>query len=199
MQDILAIEREMTRLRGEIERIEGEKRFLEDRVSLATIDVELSRREGVLLSPETKIYPGPRFAALTLFGSQGRQRTRFGGGVAMHLGVPRMSLELDVFDDVDATADKPREPYAVLATFGGAMYSDFLGRGHRRFLNPFIGFRAGYGYLDYHAFAAQAEIGVELVKHKYFLVDIGARATAFLGKDDVDAGVVSALSAVFAF
>ena len=199
MEEILAIEREMTRLRGEIERIEGEKRFLEDRVALATIDVSLSRREGALLSPKTKIYPGPRLALLTLFGSQGRQRNRLGGGVVMHVGIPRVSLELDVFDDVDAHDGKPREPYAVLATIGGAMYSDFLGRGERRFLNPYIGFRGGYGYLDYHAFAAQAEIGVELVKHTYFLVDVSARATAFLGKDDVDAGLVSGLSAVFAF
>lgn len=199
MEEILAIEREMTRLRGEIERIEGEKRFLEDRVALATLDVSLSRREGVLLSPKTKIYPGPRLAVLTLFGSQGRQRNRLGGGVAMHVGVPRVSLELDIFDDVDAEPGKPREPYAVLATFGGAMYSDFLGRGERRFLNPYIGFRGGYGYLDYHAFAVQAEVGLELFKHTYFLIDASARATAFLGKDDVDAGVVSALSAVFAF
>lgn len=199
MQDILAIEREMTRLRGEIERIEGEKRFLEDRVALATIDVELARRQGVLLSPETKIYPGPRLAALTLFGSQDRQRTRFGGGAVMHIGAPRVSLELDVFDDVDATDDRPRESYAVIATFGAAMYSDFLGRGERAFLNPYIGFRGGYGYLDYHAFVAQAEVGVELFKHTYVLVDLSARATAFLGKDDVDAGVVNALSAVFAF
>ncbi|HUS67020.1 MAG TPA: DUF4349 domain-containing protein [Kofleriaceae bacterium] len=199
MEEILAIEREMTRLRGEIERIEGEKRFLEDRVALATIDVSLSRREGVLLSPKTKIYPGPRLALLTLFGSQGRQRNRLGGGVAMHVGIPRVSLELDIFDDVDAEPGKPREPYAVLATFGGAMYSDFLGRGQRAFLNPYIGFRGGYGYLDYHAFAVQAEVGLELFKHTYFLIDASARATAFLGKDDVDAGVVSALSAVFAF
>jgi hypothetical protein len=199
MEEILAIEREMTRLRGEIERIEGEKRFLEDRVSLATIDVELARREGVLLSPKTKVYPGPTLALLTLFGSQGRERNRLGGGVVMHVGIPRVSLELDVFDDVDAEPGKPREPYAVLATFGGAMYSDFLGRGERRFLNPYIGFRGGYGYLDYHAFAVQAEVGLELFKHTYFLIDASARATAFLGKDDVDAGVVSALSAVFAF
>lgn len=199
MKDILEIEKEMTRLRGEIERIKGEKRFLEDRVSLATVNVELSRRAGAVMSPRAKIYPGPRFAVLTLFGAGDRQQTRLGGGVAMHIAMPRLTLELDVFNDVEAEAGKPRESYAVLATWGGAMYSDFLGRGEREMFNPYIGFRAGYGYLDYHSFVVQGDVGLELYKQKHLLIDANVRATAFLGEDEVDAGLVSGLSAVFAF
>ena len=199
MKDILEIEKEMTRLRGEIERIKGEKRFLEDRVSLATLNVELSRADGAVMSPRAKIFPGPRFALLTLFAPDGRARNRIGGGVAMHIVIPRISIELDVFDDVEASGDQPREGHAVLATYGAAMYSDFLGRGKRDFLNPYIGFRAGYGYLDYHAFVLQGEIGVELFKHKHMLVDANVRATGLLGEDDVDAGLVSGAAAVFAF
>jgi hypothetical protein len=199
MQDILGVEREMTRLRGEIERIKGEKRFLEDRVAFATLDVSVGRREGAVMSPRTKVYPGPRLAALTLFDPEGRVRTRLGGGVAMHILVPRLTLEIDVFDDVTATADRPAENHFVLATYGAAMYSDFLGRGRRRFLNPYLGFRAGYAHLDYHAFAAQAEAGIELFKHKYLMVDANVRATALIGDDQVDAGLVSGASIVFAF
>jgi hypothetical protein len=199
MKDILEIEKEMTRLRGEIERIKGEKRFLEDRVSLATVSVELSRRAGAVMSPKAKIYPGPRFAVLTLFGAGDRQTNRIGGGVAMHIAIPRLTLELDVFDDVDSTADHPRESHAAIATWGGAMYSDFLGRGEREFLNPYIGFRAGYGYLDYHAFVLQGEVGLELYKQTHMLIDANVRATGFLGEDDVDAGLVTGASAVFAF
>ena len=199
MKDILEIEKELTRLRGEIERIKGEKRFLEDRVALATVNVGLSRRAGAVLSPKAKIYPGPRFAVLTLFGAGDRQQNRLGGGVAMHIAIPRLTLELDIFDDVDSSADHPRESHAVIATWGGAIYSDFLGRGEREFLNPYIGFRAGYGYLDYHAFALQAEVGLELYKQKHMLIDANVRATGFIGEDDADAGLVSGASAVFAF
>lgn len=198
MQDILGVEREMTRLRGEIERIKGEKRFLEDRVAFATLDVQVSRRDGAVMSPRTKFYPGPRLAALTLFAPDGRKQTRLGGGVALHIVVPRLTLEIDVFDDVEATADHAAEGHAVIATYGGSFYSDHLGRGRRRFLNPYIGFRLGYGYLDYHAFAAQAEIGVELFKHEHVMVDAGVRATGLFG-EEVDAGLVSGASVVFAF
>ena len=199
MKDILEIEKEMTRLRGEIERIKGEKRFLEDRVALATVNVELTRRHGAVMSPRAKIYPGPRLAVLTLFGAGDRQQNRLGGGVVMHIAVPRLTVELDVFDDVDSTEDHPRESHAVLATWGGAMYSDFLGRGERELFNPYIGFRAGYGYLDYHAFVLQGEVGLELYKQTHLLIDASVRATGFLGEDEVDAGLVSGMSAVFAF
>ncbi len=199
MKDILEIEKELTRLRGEIERIKGEKRFLEDRVALATVNVSLSRRAGVVMSPKAKIYPGPRFAVLTLFGAGERQTTRLGGGVVMHIAVPRLTLELDIFDDVDSSADHRHESHAVIATWGGAIYSDFLGRGEREFLNPYIGFRAGYAYLDYHAFALEAEVGVELYKQKHMLIDANVRAAGFLGEDEFDSGLVTGASAVFAF
>ena len=199
MQDILGVEREMSRLRGEIDRIKGEKRWLEDRVAFATLDVQVSRRDGAVMGPRTKVYPGPRLAALTLFDPDGRMRTRLGGGFAMHIVIPRITLEIDVFDDVEASADHAAEGHAVLATYGAAMYSDFLGRGKRRFLNPYLGFRLGYGYLDYNAFAVQGELGVELFKHEYVMVDASVRATGLFGADDVDAGLVSGASIVFAF
>jgi len=199
MKDILEIEKEMTRLRGEIERIKGEKRFLEDRVALATVSVELRRKNGAVLSPKAKIYPGPRLALLTLFDAGGRKQNRLGGGLVMHIVVPRLTFQLDIFDDVDATSEHAHESHAVLATYGAAMYSDFLGRGEREFLNPYIGFRAGYGWLDYHAFVLQGEFGLELYKQTHMLIDASVQATGFLGEDNVDAGLVSAVSAVFAF
>jgi Domain of unknown function (DUF4349) len=199
MQDILGVEKEMTRLRGEIERIKGERRWLQDRVAFATLDVGVRRREGAVMSPRTKVYPGPRLAALTLFDPDGRQRTRLGAGFAMHIVIPRITLEIDVFEGIEASGDRPAEDTSVLATYGAAMYSDFLGRGRRRFLNPYLGFRVGYGHLGYHAFALQGEAGVELFKHKYVMVDAGVRATALFGSDDVDAGLVSGGSIVFAF
>ena len=40
VEDILAVERELSRVREQIERMEGRRRFLQDRVSLSTIDVD---------------------------------------------------------------------------------------------------------------------------------------------------------------
>ena len=192
MKDILAIEKEMTRLRGEIERIKGAKRFLEYRVSMATLDINLRRRDGVILGrAEAKFYPGARLSTLWLLDPDGREATRFGGGAVVHV-IPRLTFELDVFKSTET------ESTAVIATFGGALYSDFLGRGKRRFLNPYLGVRLGYGNLDGSAFVFAGGGGVELFKHEYFLLDAGVNFVGFVRKQ-FDATVSGSLSAVVAF
>ena len=195
MQEILAIEQEMTRLRGEIERIKGEKRFLEHRVALATLTIEIRQREDVVFlgeDAEPKLYPGPRLSMLYLLDADGRTAMRLGGGAAVHV-YSRLNLELDVFTDPDDTGN------AVLATMGGDIYSDFLGRGRRRFLNPYLGLRAGFGYLDRPTFAFGAGAGVELYKHEYVMVDLNVRAMGMAGKGGLDTAVVSGATVVFAF
>jgi hypothetical protein len=198
MKQVLAIEKEMTRLRGQIESIKGSRRYLKDRVALATLDIGLSRRKGAVFGPKAKVYPGPRFSTLTLLDANGRQRLRLGGGLQLRFpdkpNAPRGSLELDVFDKGDDAGSKT----AVLVTMGAAAYSDFLGRGQRRWLNPYLGFRMGYGYLDDHHFVAGLGGGVELFKHKYVLVDANVRAMLFI-RDSLEPTVVTGLSAVFAF
>ncbi len=193
MQEILEIEREMARLRGEIERIKGEQRFLRDRVSLATIDIRLSREAGVELSPTAKIYPGLRLSSLILLRPGNRERLRLGGGGVVHLGIPRVTLELDAF----ATADGETDP-SFIATFGGSMYSDFLGRGKRKMFNPYVGLRAGYAYLDGSHFTAATDVGVELYKTKHVMLDANVRTHVFVG-ESADVAIVPSLSAVFAF
>lgn len=193
MQDILAIEREMQRLRGEIERIKGEKRYLEHRVAYATVDITLRRPADdvvVLGRAKAKLYPGARASMLYLFDPDGREQTRIGGGVVVHT-IPRLTLELDVFEEEGGDN-------AVLATFGGAMYSDFLGRGRNRFLNPYLGLRVGYAYLGDSAFAFGAGGGVELFKHKYVLIDAGVNVYGFAGEEFTSAMVASG-SLVVAF
>jgi hypothetical protein len=195
MQEILAIEQEMTRLRGEIERLKGEKRFLEHQVAQATLTILLRQREDAVFlgqRSEPKLYPGPRLSSLYLFDADGRTRLRLGGGAAVHL-YERWNLELDVFADPDDTGN------AVLATMGGDIYSDFLGRGRRRFLNPYLGMRLGIGYLDRTSFAFGASAGVELFKHEYVLVDLNVRAMGLAGKGGLDTALVSGAAVVFAF
>jgi len=198
MQDILSIEREMTRLRGEIETIKGEKRFLEDRVALATLNLSFSSREGAVFGAKAKLHLGPRFASLILIDPEGRQRTRLGGGFSLQFGPAPVTLDLDVFEESsESTGADPTN--AVVATFGSYLYSDFLGRGQRTFLNPHIGFRMGYGYLGGSSFVLQGEAGVELLKTSYALVDASARITGFIDTDGADTAVIAGATALFAF
>ncbi len=182
MADILAIEKELTRIRGEIEGIKGSKRFLEDRVALATLDVSLRRRDGAVTIAKAKFYPGARASTLVLFQPAGRARTRVGAGIVLHTVMRTASLELDLFEAEPAAAGGEARA-AVLATVGFATYSDFLGRGERRFLNPFLGMRLGYGYLDRSRFVIQAEAGLELFKHRHFVIEASARGTGLIAKD----------------
>jgi hypothetical protein len=199
MADVLAIENEMTRLRGEVEALEGEQRYLRDRVAQATITVTLVRRDGEVEVhvTEAKLYPGARFAMLTLLDPGQRPRTRLGVGVVAHSVLRTMSFEVDLFTS-EREAPGADAHRAVIATLGGAGYSDFLGRGQRRFGNPYLGFRAGYAYLDRSLFAIQGEAGVELVKGRHGVIDLGVRATGLIGKK-ADVALVTGLGAAVAF
>jgi len=197
MNDILAIEKELTRIRGAIEAIKGSQRFLQDRVALATLDISLTRRDGAVTIARAKFYPGARVSTLVLLDPEGRQRTRVGGSLVLHTVMRSASLELDVFapePDAAGGDDKP----AVIATFGGAAYSDFLGRGRRRILNPYLGLRLGYGYLDGSRFALQAEAGLELFKHRHLVIDASVRATGLIGSR-TDGALVGGAGLVVAF
>jgi hypothetical protein len=200
MQDVLAIEREMTRLRGEIESIKGQAQFLKDKVALATLEVTITRKSGAVRIASAKAYPGARVSTLLLLSPDGRPQSRLGAGFVLHTIFRAMTLEIDLYQrehgpEAAATDDKSM---AVLATYGGAFYSDFLGHGERSFLNPYLGFRLGYGYLDSHRFVAQAEAGVELWKTPRFSIDVNARATGLIGSRS-DAAAVLGASAALAF
>jgi Domain of unknown function (DUF4349) len=198
MTEILQVEQELTRLRGQIEQIEGEQRFLKDRVALATLDIALSRRAGATSLAQAKLYPGARAAALVLLDPGGKPRVRLGGGVVMHPVLRVNSLEIDLFEQA-TNADGTRTSSAVIATTGGAAYSDFLGHGQRAWGNPYLGGRLGYGYLDgSHRFVVQGEFGVELYKQRFVVVDANVRITGLIGQT-TDLGLVFGGGATFAF
>lgn len=197
MTDVLAIEKEMTRVRGEIETIKGNQRYLQDRVGLATLDISLSRRDGAVTLARAKFYPGVRATSLFLLDPEGRQRSRVGVGIVLHTVMRSASLEVDVFESAPAAPGADPKA-AVIASFGGAAYSDFLGRGQRRYFNPYLGLRLGYGYLDGSRFVVQAEAGLELFKHKHLVVDANVRGTGFIASE-TDGAVIAGAGAVVAF
>ncbi len=197
IEDVLRVEQEMTRIRGQIEQLEGDQRFLKDRVALATLDVAMSRRAGAVSFATAKAYPGARAAALVLLDPGTRPRTRLGGGLVVHTFLRAMSLELDLFQK-EPDASGAASHAAALVTLGGAIYSDFLGYGQRRTLNPYLGLRVGYGYLDDHRFVAQGEAGVELWKSRNAMVDANLRMTGLIG-NGTDLALVAGVGAVIAF
>jgi hypothetical protein len=185
MKELLELEKEMTRVRGQIERIKGEQRWLLDRVAYSTITLTLKREGGPIeFAPHARIRPGVHLATLSLLDpdadAMNRPRSRVGGGVSIY--VRRFfTLDLDVFPA------KGGDSRAVIGTIGGALYSSFLGGGRRRFGNPYLGLRGGYGYLSGEQCGVLGgELGIELFKHKYLQVEVAARAVAFLRDDHTD-------------
>ena len=182
LAELLDVEKEMTRVRGEIERVEGEQRFVADRVEFATINLTLTHEGGPVELAHARVYPGARLASLVLLDPGMRATTRLGGGASL-----RVSRYLTF--DVELFPRDNGDSRAVLASLGTALYSDYFGGGRRRFGNPFLGGRVGYGYLSGRSgvlFAA--ELGVELYRHPMLLVEAEARAFAIAVDPTTEAG-----------
>ena len=181
VKELLEIEKEMTRVRGDIERVKGEQRWLADRVELATVTLTITREGGPIdPRPHARLYPGPRLSVLSLLDPDGRPRTRVGGGASVQVN-RHFTLDLDVFPRKDG------ESRAAIATLGTALYSGYLGGGRRRFGNPYLGVRLGYGYLSGEgSVALAAELGLELVRHRYLVVEAAVRTVAFFREERTD-------------
>jgi hypothetical protein len=175
IDEVLHIEQEMTRVRTQIEQLKGALRFMDDTVSFSTIDIRLTGTRPIPHLVEEKFHIGGRLDALTLTDPAGREGTRWGGGAVLMFN-RSFSFDLDGFSSVR------EEGPTVLATLGGAAYTDFLGGGTRKVGNPYLGVRMGYARLDHNdLFLLSAEVGVEIVHFKYLIAEAFIRPTALLG------------------
>lgn len=171
LADVLNVEREMTRVRGEIEQLEGQHRYLADRAALATLNISISPRGQVPVGePSEKFIVMARGLALHFLDEGVRHQNRLGTGVALLWG-RRFDLALDILPG------RGLDDRSILLNIGGGFYSDFLGAGRRRFGNPFLGLRVGAGSLNNRSTLLYgAEVGVEIVRLKYLLADVTGRA-----------------------
>jgi hypothetical protein len=112
---------------------------------------------------------------------QGRAN-RIGGGVAVGGRSPVSSFE--VMGYAGAAMD---ERAAVTVTLGIGSYSKAFGAGNRSAMNPYVGARLGYAYLDASYLAVAAELGVELVKQRGVLWTVSARPMGLLGDSSLGA------------
>ncbi len=180
LKDVLEVERELTRVRGEIERIEGEHRLLGDRIARATLTVRVLPKRGahppdIHVEPELKFELVPHLTVLHfLDAGSARAQTRAGGGATLMFS---RALSLDI----SMLPRHQNDARSFLFDASVAGHSDFLGGGRRRFGNPYLGLRAGGGSVNTHGvFTFGAEVGVELVRYKLFLVDVAGRALGFI-------------------
>jgi hypothetical protein len=201
VEEMLRIEQELARLRAEIEQVKGNLRWLSDRAARATLTITLREKvpEVVYTPPEDakpKFFPGARAPLLLDFGLS-RDNTYAGGGVSIRV-LRSLSLDLDVLKRFES---EKRGPDAITASVGGEIYSDLLGGGQRRFLNPYLGWRAGYARFDQDDQAlVGATLGVELFKNKWLTLDLEARNYfAFGGERGGHYVLVPALAAGIAF
>ena len=199
VDEILRIEGELGRLRGEIEQTKGNLRWLSDRAARATVHINLVTppREVAVVAqpvappppPEAKIYPGLRLVQLTDFRGEQGNTGYLGGGVSATFS-RHFSVQLDGLRRSGQGA-LTRGLDVVLLTIGGEMYSDFLGGGRRKFLNPYLGYTIGYTRFAGHNEAlVGATLGLELVKVNVITIDLNARAFGLLfGSDGAHVGV----------
>jgi hypothetical protein len=199
VEEILRIEQELARLRAEIEQVKGDLRWLSDRAARATLHVSLRERVPQIAhteEPEPKFYPGLRAPLLLDFGRT-EQPAHAGGGVSARFA-RAFSIDLDIFRRFGSDS---RGPDALLISAGGEVYSDLLGGGQRRFLNPYLGFRAGYARVEDHNQAiVGGTAGLELFKNRWFDLDLETRHyLAFIGPRGPHYLLEPALAASIAF
>ena len=170
LADVMEVERELTRVRGELETLRGEQRLLTDQVARATLTVMLGMNPDEHPEPALKFELVPHLTRLHLVDAGLRAADRLGGGVTV-MGSRAARLDLEVL------AARDGDPRSYLFTFAAGLYSDFLGGGRRRFGNPFIGVRFGGAKMNgLGAVAYGVDAGVELLRYKMFLVEVTGRA-----------------------
>ena len=199
VEEMLKIEAELSRIRGEIDRVKGELRYLGDRAARATVYLVIHERSQEIAEtkpPVAKFFPGARLASLHEFRGERGTVSALGGGVALGIGRGG-NVELDVLRRNGSAAQGPD---VLLLTAGGDVYSDFLGGGQRRFLNPYLGLRAGYGRIaGANYFVGGGTIGVELFKSRYATIDTDLRVLGLFGQPGSELGLEPTLGANVAF
>jgi hypothetical protein len=172
VDEVLRVEREMSRLREQIDRVEREHELLRGRVGMATLHVGFSERPRRLQrAPRAQFYVAGRPTVL-LTGP----------------GAPEVGWGLSLFNP-DAPArfhvdfDHLPQSKRTFLTLASSTYSEFFGAGENNFLNPHIGFKLGYADDDGHNFVFGGGLGVELLRFKYAFVNLRAEGLGLVGEE----------------
>jgi len=194
MQEILEIEKELTRVRGEIDKLEGARRFQDDQIAHATLSISIedaARAQQYSREVSSRVFRiGPRLSVLQL-GDGEEQRQSVG---------LTLSWGKSIVYDIDRIAPRDGETEkGISITVGSSTFSRIFGSVRRAWLNPWIGWRLGYLYDGKPAGLAALDFGLELFRHEYFIWDLSARLGATFGKESGGSltGLATAVSVPF--
>jgi hypothetical protein len=185
VSEMTPIEEKLSETRTAIERVKNDIAWMSDRVARSTVYVTLYSKipEAYLEAAEPKLHPGVRLTNLIDVPPSGPASTFIGGGISMWI-VRAFSFDLDLFTGLGGP-DKRGGVDFLIASLGGELYSDYLGGGRRRWLNPYLGFRAGYARSAEHSqFALGGSLGVEIYRSTGFFVDLQSRFYGLIGRPD---------------
>ena len=175
VDEVLRVERELSRLREVIETAIRSRELLRGRAALATLVVRINEAPKRLPStPKAQFYLSGR-PSLILGGVDAPD---LGWGLSLFSPEDPASFHLD-FDHFEATQ-------RTLITMTGAAYSEFFGAGQNMFFNPHVGFKVGYAQDQGHHLALGATVGLELLRLKYAFVNLKGEGVGLIGRGEVD-------------
>ncbi|HET7541529.1 MAG TPA: DUF4349 domain-containing protein, partial [Polyangiaceae bacterium] len=179
------LEAALMRVRTELARVKSDIEWSRDRVARSTVYVTLSLTPGhEYVEPEAKFYPGLRATLLIDMPatSSGAATTSYAGG-GLSLQWQRIfDIDIDFLHDLTNAQSSAVDFYVI--TLGTAFYSEYLGGGRRRTLNPYFGFRTGYAHAPGQGlFPLGGTLGLDLYKSERVLFGFEARAYAMIGRE----------------
>ena len=188
VDEVIKIEGELERLRTSIERTERERDHLQRKVDHATLSlIFFERVELAPELPEAKLLLSARPIWALAKGGSGE----FGVGGSIFSPSSPASFHIDL----DYLPDSSRS----LLMIGSGLYSEFLGDGQRRYLNPHIGIKLGINYDQRASFAMGASAGLEIIRGQYGMVNLRGDALYIFEKDKGTWVTVGGLDIGFVF
>ncbi len=183
VKDMVTLEAALARVRTRLERVKGDLRYMRDRAARSTVYITLTAdADSEAVAPEAKLHPGVRGVFALDFPTAGSSDSYGGAGFSLFF-LRAFNMDADFLGKLDGGGESGIDLF--IATLGSELYSDFLGGGKRPFLNPYLGFRAGYvRNLGVNELALGGSLGVELVKTSALTLDLHTRAYAFLGTSE---------------
>lgn len=176
--EMVEIEKELERVRLGIERVKTDLAWMQDRVARSTVYVQLTLPVAERVDKKAQLYPGARLPWLVDLEPGGASSGYFGGGVSA-LIARSFNLDLDLLTHTQASERDGVD--LLLFTAGVELYSDLLGAGRRRVLNPYLGFRAGYANLaSDSALLLGASLGLEILRTEFVILEVQTRAYALV-------------------
>lgn len=175
-----------------MEELKGELAYLRARGSLATVYVSLVVPQSEVHSwdtPEATLYPGVRLSYARILGGNPAAADFVGPGLSVRFS---RHFSLDVEGLPDAASDYDGSDFdLILVTMGGELYSEFLGGGERKYLNPYLGVRGGFAsFLGQSEIVLGGSLGLELVKLKELTLDLDLRSYALFADGAETHGVL---------